>query len=396
MEQREATGAPRYPATQIYGSSIMNLDADTPRTTVLYDSHTALGAKMTPFGGFLMPLHYEGIIKEHHAVRERSGVFDTCHMGEFLVSGPNAVTDLEKLLSCPVATMETGQCRYGFICNEKGGAVDDQVLYRLGDRKFMMVVNAGTQDGDYEWLTAHVSTGTTLENASEATAKIDLQGPSSPAIMAKLAEEPIEGMKFYRWRHNRYHGREILTSRTGYTGEIGFEIYCDTDLAPAFWSDCLELGATAAGLGARDTLRLEMGMPLFGHELDARRNPAETGMSRAISPDKQFIGADTVLDPTRRPELLVGIALSGRRAARAGDTVKDNTGDTMGVVTSGSFSPTLGRGIALAYVDKGRAAAGTLVSVDTGRRELAGSIVELPFYRGATGRKSLAAFLSDP
>ncbi|MBD3316375.1 MAG: glycine cleavage system aminomethyltransferase GcvT, partial [Chitinivibrionales bacterium] len=362
--------------------------------TVLYDLHIALDAKMTSFGGFLMPLHYQGILKEHRAVRDAAGVFDTCHMGEFRIGGPKAVADLENLLSSSVATMAIGQCRYGFICNEQGGTIDDQVLYRLAEEEFMMVVNASTRKRDFDWLKAHVSEGTTTEDISERTAKIDLQGPSSPVIMAKLTDESIEDMKFYRWRRSHFRDRPILMSRTGYTGEVGFEIYCDNDLAPAIWNECIKGGATPAGLGARDTLRLEMGMPLYGHELNANRNPAETGFGRAISTDKRFIGSEKILAPTHRPELLVGIALNGKRSARSGDVVNDKTGIKIGTVTSGSFSPSLERGIALAYVDKGRAAIGTLVNIDNGRRELPGSVVELPFYKFATGRKPMKELLN--
>jgi aminomethyltransferase len=255
------------------------------------------------------------------------------------------------------------------------------------------VVNASTREGDYIWIRKHLSPETVLEDLSTTTAKIDLQGPGAPSIMAALMDESIEGMRFYHWRRNRFRGTEILTSRTGYTGEIGFELYCDAaTMAHELWDACIAAGATPAGLGARDTLRLEMGMPLYGHELDEERNPAETGFARAIGTGKEFIGSDTVLNPTRRHELLVGIALNGRRAARAGDEVLDDTGNRMGMVTSGSFSPSLGRGIALAYVDKGRAAVGTLVTVQTSREALAGSVIELPFYKGATGRRSLEEF----
>jgi aminomethyltransferase len=363
------------------------------KKTVLYDSHVALGARMAPFGGYCMPIQYSGIMNEHKATREAATIFDTCHMGEFRINGSNAVSDLETILSCPVAPIKTGQCRYGFICNENGGVIDDQIVYRMAENEFFMVVNAATKPADFEWIKRHISEGTAIENLSARTAKLDLQGPASARIMRKLMEAKIDGMKYYTWVKNRYRNTEVLISRTGYTGEIGFEMYCPLDLGKVFWNDCLGLGALPAGLGARDTLRLEMGFPLYGHELDDCTNAAESNFSRAIDETKKFIGSAVVLDPAQKRRLLVGIRLEGRRAARHGDAICDNRGNSVGAVTSGSFSPSLASAIALGYVALPASAIGTQVRIRTDRQELTGSIVELPFYKKATGRMDIKKFL---
>ncbi len=363
------------------------------RRTVLYDKHLSLGGKMAPFAGYLMPIQYQGIIAEHMATRTAATVFDTCHMGEFRIRGDKALADLENLLSCRVGTMETGQCRYGFICNATGGVVDDQITYRLGEDEFFMVVNAATQETDFEWLRSRVSQTTQIENLSSTTAKIDLQGPASAKIMQRLMQDPIGDMKFYRFKHNRYKGEQVLTSRTGYTGEMGFEIYCDNDLAGHFWDDCLRLGAQPAGLGARDTLRLEMCFPLYGHELSADRNAAESGFEQAIATDKQFIGSQVVLEASARTSRLVAMVLDGRRAARAGDALLDPNGAQLGVVTSGSYSPCLGNAIAMGYVSTPYSAPGTEMSIRTQRHALKARICEPPLYRESTGRKALKRFL---
>jgi aminomethyltransferase len=363
------------------------------KKTILHDYHIALGAKMAGFGGYEMPIQYSGIMAEHRAVREAAAIFDTCHMGEFRIAGRNAVSDLETLLSCPVAALKTGQCRYGLLCNETGGVVDDQIVYRMAENEFFMVVNAATEESDFEWVRRHLSSGTSIENLSSQTAKLDLQGPSAAKIMQKLMSAPIDGMKYYTWAKNRYRNTDVLISRTGYTGEIGFEIYCSNELGNKFWDDCLNLGALPAGLGARDTLRLEMGYPLYGHELDDRTNAAESNFTRAIDGNKKFVGSAAVLDPAQKRRLLVGIRLDGRRTARHGDSIIDGKGNDVGVVTSGSFSPSLSCAIALGYVSTACSAVGSKVRIKTDRQELSGCIVDLPFYKNATGRMDIKKFL---
>ncbi len=369
------------------------MEAQMAIKTVLFDIHSSLNARMMPFGGYTMPLQYTSIIAEHRATRESVGIFDTCHMGEFRITGKSALSDLERILSCPVTSMKHGQCRYGFICNKNGGVIDDQILYRIGDDHFYMVVNAGTRKEDFQWIQEQISKETSLEDLSDETAKIDVQGPKAPKLLAKLLDDPIDDLKFYTFKQNSFKGVSLISSRTGYTGEIGLEIYCNNTIAAEFWHACTELGALPAGLGARDTLRLEMGFPLYGHELDSNRNPAETGYTRSISPDKEFIGSSVVLDPTRLTESLVGITMEGRRAARHGDILRSSSGEKIGIITSGSFSPCLEKAIAMGYVATKYAELGTPLLVDNGKQQLHGEIAEMPFYQESTCRKAIAKFL---
>jgi aminomethyltransferase len=373
----------------------MNDEACT--RTSLYPKHKESGAKIVPFGGFLMPLQYKGIIAEHNAVRQGCGIFDTCHMGEFKLSGPSALADLERLLTCDVSGIKLNRCRYGLLCNEKGGVIDDLLVYRKGESDFMLVVNSATQDRDYEWISSHVSADTVTDNVSARMTKIDVQGPGAPALIRDIVREPIEGMKFYSFAGNFFGETEILLSRTGYTGEVGFEVYIegDEDATLALWDTCIDRGAEPCGLGARDTLRLEMGMPLYGHEMNPERNAGETGFDRPISRDGNFIGSEAVLDETRHKQKLVGILLEGRRAAREGDEILDQDGKVIGEVTSGSYGPSVGRAIALGYVEKGCSDTGRGIIVHSSKRPVSGTLHELPFYSEGTARKKLSRFLDD-
>ena len=366
------------------------------KKTALYDRHVALGATMAPFAGFYMPIQYEGILREHEAARQAAVVFDTGHMGEIRVQGGSALADLERLVTCRVSSLEPGQCRYGFLCNEQGGVVDDLLVYRLGSDEFMLVVNASNRARDVEWVTARRSAGTGVKDLSDATAKLDIQGPDSPRIVQSLISDSLRGLRYYRFLHTTYRGRKMLISRTGYTGEIGFEFYGDKEIGPLFWDDCLRRGAAPAGLGARDTLRLEMGMPLYGHELSETRNAAEAGFTKAIAADKEFVGSSVVLAEERRTEALIGVAMESRRAARQGDAVLDPaSGRRIGVVTSGSFSPSLKAAVAMAYVERSFRAPGVKVLVEAARQRLAGAVSELPFYTRGTARKPMGEFLEE-
>ena len=359
--------------------------------TVLAERHAGLGARMGPFGGYWMPIQYEGILKEHAAARESIALFDTCHMGEIHVTGDTAEEDLERLVSCAVGSLPAGRCRYGLLCNESGGVLDDLLVYRFGAADFMLVVNAGTRQRDLDWVVSQCSTETVVEDRSFETAKIDVQGPGSPRLLESLMDWSLAELRYFGFMRNRFRGHDVLLSRTGYTGEIGFELYCEAGLGPEFWDACIEGGATPAGLGARDTLRLEMGMPLYGHELDSDINAADSGMTWAIA-DKEFIGS-AVIRAAAGDRRLAGLLLDGRRAARHGDAVVDCGGREIGRVTSGSFAPSLGQAIAMAYVDAAFQAAGTAVRIRTARSELEGTVCARPFYRGGTARKQMREFL---
>ncbi len=369
-------------------------DRDLKRT-FLCERHTGLSARMAGFGGFLMPIQYEGILAEHQATRERTAVFDTCHMGEFLLTGPGALADLDRIVSCTVSSLVVGQCRYGFMCNETGGVIDDLLVYRKGDQAFMLVVNADTQDTDFQWIQSHLSADTRAEDISGRTGKLDIQGPGSPAIVARLMAEPVSALRFYRFMENTYRGHDVIVSRTGYTGEIGFEVYGSEEATLALWDDCMNAGVTPAGLGARDTLRLEMGMPLYGHELSVDRNAAQAGFTKAIASDKEFIGSEAVHDDAGREIVLAGLTLQDRRAAREGDAIQASSGEAIGSITSGSFAPSVGNAVALGYLKVDHAAEGSEVVIQTGRHALPATIMEPPFYRDATARAPMEAFLEE-
>jgi len=339
-----------------------------------------------------MPIQYTSIIKEHHAARTHAALFDTCHMGEFIIEGSSSLEDLEKIITFDVSVMGIGQCKYGMMCDEKGGVVDDLVLYRLSEKSFMLVANASTIESDFQWLMSHCSQTTTVRNISDSTAKLDLQGPASPRIMQSVVRN-LSDPGYYHFTYVDFHGRKLIVSRTGYTGEIGFEIYSSPDEALELWDVFISRGAVPAGLGARDTLRLEMGMPLYGHELSRERNAAESGFTRIFSPHKKFIGSEVIMNPSFMRQKLCGIELEGRRAARNGDTIGTLDSKSIGTITSGSFAPSLGKAIAMGYVNTAECYTGNKVIIRTARDILNGIITEMPFYKNATGRRLMVEFL---
>ena len=379
------------------------------KKTVLHEKHLALKAKMASFGGYEMPIQYESVIKEHNSCRSQAAIFDTCHMGVFEIAGGGAVSDLERVLSCDIADIKIGACRYGFICNENGGVIDDQILYRVDDDCFLMVVNASTKEGDFEWIKNHLSKDTKFEDVSGEHAKIDLQGPLAPKIASALlksqaeshknsgdeqsSKKIIEDLKFYNFDYVFYKDEMVMISRTGYTGEIGFEIYGKPEVIAQLWDECIDKGAVPAGLGARDILRLEMGFPLYGHELCLERNAAQSGFSRAVSRKKEFIGSNVVLDSSAAAQLLVGITIEGRRSAKQNDIIVDESGNHIGIITSGAFSPALGCAIALGYVNKEYSIIGTSIKIISGKNEFLGKVSELPFYKNAAARDDIKKYL---
>lgn len=362
------------------------------KKTVLHAEHLRLHARMVPFEQFDMPVQYSGILDEHRATRTGCTVFDTCHMGEFQVRGSTAVSQLENLLSCDVASLPGGRCRYGLMCRPDGGVLDDLILYRLGADEFMLTVNAGPRQRDAAWIAGHLAATTSFADVSDETAKIDLQGPTSLQTARGLFDAPLPPLPYYGFCTMSCAGHELLVSRTGYTGEIGLEIYCPNELAVCIWRRCLELGAVPAGLGARDTLRLEMGYPLYGHELSAERNAGYCYLTRAISRQKDFIGRTAICASEQRPWHLVGLLLAGRRSARANDSVHDAAGTAVGTVTSASFSPSLQRGIALAYVTARASDVGTRLQIQARRQQLPATVVKPPFYGDGTARSPYTEF----
>jgi aminomethyltransferase len=336
--------------------------------TILYDRHLAAKARMVDFGGWDMPLQYDGIIAEHNRVRTHVGIFDTCHMDAFLIKG-----DLHPVVSQDLKTLAVGACRYGFLLNEEGGIIDDQICYCLGEAEWMMVVNAATAPNDFAWVSKHVD----ATDLRDTQSKIDVQGPHALAEVTRILGFDLSDLKRFRWKRIN----ACIVSRTGYTGEEGIEIYAPHETIASIWDTLLANGIQPCGLGARDTLRLEAGLPLYGHELDITKSPAEANMMRYAAKEEPFIGKAAMLERAKNPkELLVAFKLEGRQSARHGQAVKQGEA-IIGTVTSGSFCPTISAAVGFAYVKPQQAALGTTFSIDNGRTLLPATVVAPPFYR---------------
>lgn len=367
-----------------------NGGSGTVRKTPLYDEHVELDARMVPFGGFAMPVQYPtGIRAEHEAVRSAAGLFDVSHMGEFRVEGPGAADLVSHLTTNDPARLAVGQAQYSAMCAEDGGILDDLVVYRLGDELYRMVVNAANIVSDWTHV-AGVAAGTDFEadltNESEDVALLALQGPRAEAILQPLASEPLEPIGFYRFAEGEVDGVPAILSRTGYTGEAGFELYLSSGDAPRVWRKLLEAGReeglVPAGLGARDTLRLEMGYALYGNDIDTTTTPLEAGLGWLVKLDKgPFIGAEALRrqkeeGPARR---LRGFRLTRRGFPRAGYPVVYE-GEEVGAVRSGTVSPTLGYGIGTVYLPLD-ASAGDELEVVIRDEAIGAEVAEFPFYR---------------
>jgi aminomethyltransferase len=362
----------------------------TPLRTPLYDRHLSLKARMAPFAGWDMPIQYEGILAEHKATREDVTVFDICHMGEFDLRGPTAQADLERLVTQNVATIAVGQTRYGFLCNDAGGVIDDLTVYRRAADHFLLVVNAGTRPGDRDWITARLSPWTVFTDQSDATAKLDVQGPNTRAALERVFGQRMPDLKYFRFTDATVGGVPMTVSRTGYTGEFGYELYFPAQHAAAVWDRLLAGGIKPAGLGARDTLRLEVGYPLYGHELNDKLTPVAATRGAFIDTTKDFIGKAAIARDLAEgcPRYLCGILLEGKQAGRADARVLDAAGKDVGVVTSGSIAPNLDRAVALAYVDAALTTPGTRLALDIRGKAVPGEVVKTPFYTRGTARQA--------
>ena len=359
--------------------------------TPLVERHRALGARLIDFAGWLMPVQYSGIIEEHRAVRERAGLFDLSHMGELFVEGPEASSALAAALVSDPPSLAVGRAHYSMICAPDGGILDDLIVYRIAEARYLVVANASNAQVVSDTLTERL-TGfkAVLDDRSLATALIAVQGPAAAGIMGPATDVDLESLRYYAIAEGRVAGIPGLVARTGYTGEDGFEIFVEWSRADELWAALLERGRGAglvpAGLGARDTLRLEAGMPLYGNELDRSTNPYEAGLGRVVKLEKSgdFVGRAALErvsrdGPARR---LVGLVVRGRGIARHGYPVWAGERRT-GVVTSGTQSPTLGKPIAMAYVAPGDAEPGTMVDVEIREQRVPAEVVALPFYRRA-------------
>jgi aminomethyltransferase len=359
------------------------------RRTALFDAHLALGARVVPFGGFEMPVQYSSILKEHEAVRKRAGLFDLSHMAQFELRGPEVGPWAEALTVNKVANMKPGQARYNIFTNERGGAHDDVIFYRLGEERWLLVVNAGNADKMWAHVRANAAPGVELTNLHGERALIAIQGPRSVEWLQPYVEADLASLKYYACTETRVRGTRdpILIARTGYTGEDGFELFLPSAEATGVWDLLLaenrERGLEPCGLGARDVLRLEAGMPLYGHELTEEITPLQAGMSWAIKFDKpQFLGRDALLAQKEAGDYarIVGFTMDGRVPARSGYPVFAD-GARAGEVRSGSFGPTVGKSIGTALVEASAAAEGTRLEIEIRGARHTATVVALPFYK---------------
>lgn len=365
------------------------------KDTPLVECHKLAGARMVPFSGWNMPVQYsDGILAEHKHTREKVGLFDICHMGEFRVTGEKALEALDAILARPVFDQRVGLCRYNFLLNKNGGVMDDLIVYRLDEDDFFIVVNAGTRAADSEMIQSQLPEDIIFEDVSDLTAKLDLQGPLAAEILEKAGLEISDLPAYFNWSETVINDIPVLLSRTGYTGELGFELYFDINRAVEMWNYLLSFeDVKPVGLGARDTLRLECGYALYGHELTEDYTPLDAGYGPMLKlkdfPERKFTGREA-LEAAPPKNKLIAIALDGRRAARAGAEVFNNSEEKIGIVTSGVFAPSLETAIAMAYVDsKVNSEPGDEVQLSAGRAMITGKITSLPFYKEGTVRKKL-------
>ena len=341
---------------------------------------------MASFAGWDMPIQYEGIIAEHMHTRSAAAIFDICHMGEFLIRGPGARQQLEQAVSHRLDNLEPGKCRYGFLLNPQGGILDDFIVYCLEADNYMLVVNAACAAGDFATLSSRLSAPVEIEDISGKTGKIDLQGPLSLDVLEGLLGAGLRDLGYFSFRTAQFAGETLLVSRTGYTGELGYELYLPWGKTLALWEKLMaDARVKPAGLGARDTLRLEAGLPLYGHELDKDHTPAEAGMGKMLASPANYIGKEGALRIRQR---LTPLGIAGRRSARAGDLVFLPDGTQAGVVTSASYAPSLGSAVALAWIDETHAGADSFI-VRAAKAELPAQKTSLPFYKEGTARKKL-------
>lgn len=355
--------------------------------TPLYGAHVKAGGKIVPFGGYLLPVQYEtGVIKEHMAVRTQAGLFDVSHMGEVICEGPDALANLQHLLTNNYDNLTDGQARYSPMCNDKGGTVDDLIVYKKCDGYYFIVVNAANKDKDYQWMLDHQFGDVTFTDVSESYAQLALQGPNAMQILRKITSQDMIPEKYYHAVFDAEAGGiPCIISKTGYTGEDGVEIYLASEDAEKMWELLLEVGKEEGlipcGLGARDTLRMEAAMPLYGHEMNDDITPLETGLKFAVKMNKEDFIGKKALEDRGEPEIRrVGLKVTGRGIVREEQDVYVD-GKVIGHTTSGTHCPYLGYPVGMALLEKDYTEPGTRVSVEVRGRMVEAEIVPLPFYK---------------
>lgn len=358
------------------------------KRTSFYDIHVALGAKVVEFAGYEMPIQYAGIIEEHLAVRQHVGVFDVSHMGEFYVRGTDALAFLQKVTTNDVARLKPGRVQYSAMCYPDGGIIDDLLIYRM-EHQYMLVVNASNLQKDFDWLQSQKFGDVEIENVSDATSLLAIQGPKSLATLQKLTKENLSKIEYYSFTQSSLVDIPMVISRTGYTGELGFELYfpANVEYAKKVWQSIFDAGKefniAPIGLGARDTLRLEMGFCLYGNDIDKTTHPLEAGLGWITKLAKNdFNGKDVLMKAkqTGVQRKLIGFILPERAIARHGYEIKYQ-GSVVGHVTSGTFSPSLQKGIGMGYVSADLSNAGTILSVVVRGKEIPATVVPIPFLQ---------------
>lgn len=357
------------------------------KRTCLYDKHIALNALMSPFGGFEMPIQYAGIIEEHNAVRNACGVFDVSHMGEVSVTGPQAEAYVNYIFTNDITGAPTGKCFYGMMLNPNGGVVDDLLVYKRGDNNFLLVINASNIDKDVDWIMQNAKTfnDVNIENLSDKLGELAVQGPKSEAVMTEVLGLPVTDLEFYTFKELDVDGEHIIVSRTGYTGEDGFEIYASHAITVAYWDKLIESGVCApCGLGCRDTLRFEVGLPLYGNELGDDVSPLEAGLGIFVKLDKgDFIGreATAAIKASGAKRKTVGLELEGRAVPRHGYPVLNTEGKEIGHVTTGYHAISVDKSVAMALIDAEYAALDTPVLVQIRKKTFPATVTKKKFFK---------------
>lgn len=358
------------------------------KSTALTHRHIALGAKMVPFAGYLMPVSYTGINDEHETVRNRVGVFDVSHMGEFILKGAGALELIQRITSNDASKLSPGKVQYTCLPNDTGGIVDDLLVYCLGDQSYMLVVNASNIEKDWQWIAGRNTAGVEISDISDHTSLLAVQGPLAAAALQSLTNINLASMEYYTFQKGTFAGCDnVIISATGYTGAGGFEIYFENQYAEKIWDAIFQAGAAhgikPAGLGARDTLRLEMGFCLYGNDIDEGTSPLEAGLGWITKLSKEFTNS-AALKKQKEEGLkrkLVGFEVLDRGIARHGYTLHDESGIEIGVVTSGTQSPSLNKSIGMGYVMSAHAAEGSTIFVKVRDKLLKAKVVKIPFYR---------------
>ena len=359
------------------------------KNTALTSTHIDLGAKMVPFAGYNMPVSYEGVNIEHETVRKAVGVFDVSHMGEFLITGEHALALIQKIGSNDAAKLTDGKAQYSCMPNADGGIVDDLIIYRFNEEKYLLVVNASNIEKDWNWISQHNTMDATMRDLSDEYSLLAIQGPKAAEAMQSLTDVDLSAIKFYTFQVAPFAGAEnVIISATGYTGSGGFEIYVKNDDAQRVWDRVFEAGADYGikpiGLAARDTLRLEMGFCLYGNDIDDTTSPIEAGLGWITKFTKDFVNSEALKEqkengPKRK---LVGFEIDERGIPRQGYEIVDDSGKVIGNVTSGTMSPSLEKGIGMGYVPVELATPGSKINIQIRKKALPATVVKMPFYKG--------------